>query len=117
MLILAYLPHPSIVQGARVQPEGWHQGTVAGSGCCGWMRGYAGGWLVVSQINQLVVSTTAIAASDGVIDSLGCYGISSLGEELDCENSAGFKQSIPTFAGYPLCLTSPSTTRFRVPGI
>ena len=38
-------------------------------------------------------------------------------EELDCEDIAGLCQSVPAFAGCPLCIAGPPTPRCGVPGI
>ena len=62
-----------------------------------------------------MVSNTPIATASSVGEFLGAQRIPFIREEVDCEDTAGLHQSVPPFAGHPLCLAGPSTPRFGVP--
>ena len=62
-----------------------------------------------------MVSFTPIATASSVGEFQGAQRIPFVREEVDCEDTAGLHQSVPPFAGYPLCLACPSTPRFGVP--
>ena len=63
-----------------------------------------------------MVSNTPIATASSVGEFQGAQRIPFIREEVDGEDTANLHQSVPPFAGYPLCLACPSVPRFGVPG-